>query len=224
MNLINWIFIGLLLVDLLLIVISLIKKINLMQKICSALFLPFTLMHVPLLLGEYLPDSFRVIFFSILALTFISISFCIYVFWGNNFIPLILFSIGNACWCELFRSVFYIYRMPLWAITIIIALYIALAITSLIITGQKKKSEYFIIILSMSFASMLNFFGVFNLFCNPCAKSAILFSGSFLNLLFLVLSLIDSKKFKIKNGMLIRTIALSASQFLISLSNLMLFL
>ena len=224
MTLLNWIFIGLLVIDTALIVVSIIKKIDLMQKICSALFFPIALVHIPLLLVDYLPDSFHSILFSILALSAIAVSFCLYIFFANKIAALIIFSLGNALWCELFRTIFYIYRMPSWAIIFILCFYIAIIIACHIITGHKSTSEYLIITITLFFASMLNFIGLFNLICVPCAKSILLFAGSFLNLLLVILNFIDEKKFNIKQGMLIRTIALSASQFLISLCNLMLFL
>lgn len=223
MTLLNWIFIGLLVIDTALIVISIIKKIDLMQKICCALFFPIALVHIPLLLVDYLPDSFHSILFSILALSAIAVSFCLYIFFANKIAALIIFSLGNALWCELFRTIFYIYRMPSWAIIFILCFYIAIIIACHIITGHKRTPEYLIVTITLFFASMLNFIGLFNLICVPCAKSILLFAGSFLNVLIIIFHFIDEAKLKIKHGMQLRMLLLTASQFLIAYSNVLLF-
>jgi hypothetical protein len=216
MTVLNWIFIGLLVVDITLIIISIIKNISLMEKICYAAFFPISVVHFPLLLTNYMPDSFHTIISSIIALSFITVAYCCYIFFSFKKPAYFLLGVGILFWCELFRTVFYIYRMPNWAITMIVIIYILLLIATQIFSERKKLSEHLIATLISATSALLSFITLFTLICAPSAKTILLFIGSFINLVIVLLNYINLQKLSIKKGMLIRTIALTASHCLIS--------
>ncbi|MBR1640142.1 MAG: hypothetical protein IJ688_12215 [Treponema sp.] len=226
MTIINWIFIGLSAVDIGLLVISLIKKNELLEKISSALLFPLALIHPPLLLQEFLPDSYHIIFFSIFALSLLTLSIGLIVFFKSFRIKAIayfLYFSGIAAWCELFRTFFYIYRLPQWALTLIIIIYALILILVLAFSGRKKIYEYICKILFLGISEVLNVLALTSLIYEHSGKSILLFAGSLCNLLTVIFNFFDESKFHLKHGMLIRAAALSASQFMIAFAPLLMF-
>lgn len=226
MTLINWILTGLLIIDTGFIVLALIKKWNLLEKICCALFFPLSVAHPPYLLLQYTPDSYHTFFLSVLALLLTTIALLIFIFATNKTVKGIgyfVLLVGFLAWGEHFRTIFYIYNMPQWLTILIISVNVIILIAVQIITGRKKVHGYLSTTLFIAGAELLNVFAVINLIYEQSISTILLFAGTFLNLLLVIFDLLDIKKFNIKHGMLVRTISLTASQFLIAFSCLLVF-
>ncbi|MCR4579878.1 MAG: hypothetical protein K5681_05970 [Treponema sp.] len=226
MTILNWIFIGLLVVDIGLLVFSLIKKFELMEKICCALLPALVFIHPPFLLQNALPDSYHTIVFTIVALSIIAISFCIFVFSTNKNITsaaYLLFFIGLLTWCRLFQTIFYIYRLPQWAIILLVILYLLILLAAHIFSEKKSLAGYIYITLFMAVSELLNAFAFISMIYRHNAASILFFIGSFFTMLLLIFNFFDIKRLHLKHGMLIRAIALTASQLMIAVSCIIMF-
>jgi len=226
MTIINWIFIGLLAVDAGFIVFSLIKKYELIEKICSALLPPIVLIHPPFLLQNSLPDSYHTIQVTIIALSLVSLSFCIFVFSKDRRLTSTAYFLFFLClltWCQLFRTIFYVYRLPQWSIIILSIIYLLILVAAHLFSGKKRLAGYVYITLFMAVSELLNALSLISMIYRHNIASIIFFIGSLFTMLLLIFNFFDIKRLHLKHGMLIRAIALTASQFMIAVSCIMMF-
>ena len=145
MTIANWILLGALVVTAGLLIFSYIKKNILVKKITESLIIPlFGAINV-LILWNYLPDSLHLIKITIAALSLVTIS-TIFISCEQKK-PLrisgrILVLAAAAIWISLYRTIFFIHKVPLWLSIIMIALYLAGLIISIILSGKQEFLFY----------------------------------------------------------------------------------
>ena len=226
MTLFNWIFAGLAAINFGLLILSMIKKNKVMEKICTILFFPLTLVHPPYMLLSSLPDSKHTIIYTILSLSLITASFALLALSQNKkmtYIAYIPFFAGLLIWEEYYSKVFYIYRPEQWIMLLLYIGYLLILIAALFFSGKKSIKETIFQGIFIFLLEVLNLMSFIYLIYSPDRRSLLLFTGSFLNLLIIIFHFIDEAKFKIKHGMQLRMLLLTASQFLIAYSNVLLF-
>ena len=226
MSILNWIFIGLLVIDAGLVAISLIKKIALMEKICCALFFPLALVHPPVLLLNFLPDSYHTFLITSIALALIAAAFIFSAVSSKKVLRGIAYTLyfaGTALWCELFRTIFYMQRIPQWSVIVIIAVCVLIIAAVQILSGRKTLRMYFFTSLLAAIAELLAVLALLHMILEDSSRGIMLFCGAILNLALVIFGMIDGFKLHIKKGMPIRMLALTASQFLTAFSSILLF-
>ena len=225
MTIADWILLGLIIVSALLLIISYIKKINLLQKICECLIIPlFGALNV-LLLRNYLPDSLHLIKITITALSLITISTIFISFESKKTLRILgrfFVLAGILCWISLYRTVFFLHKVPLWLIIIMAVIYLACVITAIILSGKQQSAYYVLFILSFAISAYLNFSSLIFLCFEFAGSSIMLFAGTTLFLALNSFHFINQAKLKIKHAGVIRYSLLVASQILIACSNIIL--
>lgn len=224
MTIANWILLGALVVTAGLLIFSYIKKNILVKKITESLIIPlFGAINV-LILWNYLPDSLHLIKITIAALSLVTIS-TIFISCEQKK-PLrisgrILVLAAAAIWISLYRTIFFIHKVPLWLYIIMIALYLAGLIISIILSGKQEFLFYALFSLSFSLSAYLNFTSLIFLCFETGWSSILLFAGTSLFIALTSFHFVNQAKLKIKHAGVIRYCLLVASQILIACSNIL---
>lgn len=224
MTIANWIILGLLIISAILLITSYIKKISLLQKISENLIIPLFGSLIVLLLRNYLPDSLHLIKITISALSFITISTIFISFEKNKILRIsgrILVLSGIICWSFLYKSIFFIHKVPLWLSILMITIYLAGMISAIILSGKQEVQFYILFALSFALAAYLHFCSLIFLCYETAGNSIMLFLGTSIFIALTAFHFINQAKLKIKHAGVIRYCLLVASQILIACSNIL---
>lgn len=224
MTIANWILLGALVVTAGLLIFSYIKKNILVKKITESLIIPlFGAINV-LILWNYLPDSLHLIKVTITALSLITVSTVFIACEEKKPLRIagrILVLAGTAAWISLYRTIFFIHKVPLWLSIIMIALYLAGLIISIILSGKQELVFYGLFTLSFTLSAYLNFCSLIFLCFETGWSSILLFAGTSLFIALTSFHFINQARLKIKHAGVIRYCLLIASQILIACSNIL---
>ena len=224
MTIANWILLSLMIIAAGLLIFSYIQKNILIKKICESLIIPlFGAINV-LILRNYLPDSLHLIKVTITALSLVTIS-TIFIA-CEEIKPLriagrILVLAGTATWISLYRTIFFIDKVPLWLSILMIALYLAGLIISIILSGKQELVFYGLFTLSFILSAYLHFTSLIFLCFETGWSSILLFIGSSLFIGLTSFHFINQARLKFKHAGVIRYCLLVASQILIACSNIL---
>ena len=226
MTLFNWILTGFLIADAGLIILSMIKNLALLKKISCAIFMPLASPHIPLMLALALPDSYHTLVITSAALALISISLALSVIFEHKIAGILaqfFFLAGICLWCRIFKYVFYVYRLPQWAVVSIIILCVIIAVMPLVFLGRMQAHNYVFLILLTASSLLLAVFAFVLLIFERNTRAVILFSASIVNLAAVIFSAVPESKITIKEKTPIRIAAVTASQILIAISAMLVF-
>lgn len=223
MTLINWIFLGLIVIDTGLYILSLIKNFSLLRTITNCLLLPFTGTFLILFLLDYMPDSRHIMITSMAAISFVSLAVIFFNF--NKKTAKILFKLfhllGILAWIELYKSCFFIYRIPVLMYVLCTIAYLGVFVTFAILSGRQKFFYYFNHFISLCFSNLLNFCS-FTLLCfHPCLQSILLFAGTTTLIALNLFYILNSGKHSFKHFNQISLLLIIISQALIAVSNIL---
>lgn len=223
MTLINWIFLGSIILFTGIYVFSSIINIKNLRRISSCFPLPLAgILNIQLLMNK-LPDSKHIIYLTIGSIFFIILSHFFYLFkeknWSRKLCKLSFFML-TTCWIQLYKSVLYIIDIPLWFIILFSSIYMVLLLAVLIFSSRKNFSSYLSCSCLFLADALLNFFSLVYLFFIPEIQSVLLFTGAFLSIITVAFYIIfDDKKIKFKNQYIL--ILFVISECLIMYSNLL---
>ena len=224
MTIANWILLSSLAVILILLIISHILKKTVLQKICECLIIPlFGALNV-LLLRDYLPDSRHLIKITIIALSLSTIST---IFLSLEKIKLLRISgriliLANVfCWITLYRTVFFIHKVPLWLTILMSCIYIAGTIAAIILSGKQEIKFYVLFACSFALSSCLHFCSLIFLCYETSWNSILLFAGATIFAALTAFHFINQAKLNFKHAGVIRYSLMLASQVLIASSNIL---
>ncbi len=224
MTIANWIILGLIIVNTGLLGFSYIKKISLLKKISESLMIPlFAILNI-LLLKQDLPDSRHLMKVTITALSLVTISTIFLSFENLKILQIlgrILVVSSLFCWISLYRTVFYIYKVPLWLTILMTAIYIAGAITAIVLSGKQEIRFYILFTISFALTSYLHFCSLIFLCFGTAGHSIMLFSGTSIFTGLTAFHFINQARLKNKYAGVIRYALLVVSQVLLAYSNVL---
>jgi len=224
MTIATWILLSALAIILILLVISHILKKTLMQKITECLMIPVFGAFTVLLLRNYIPDSLHLIKVTIIALSLATIST---IFLSLEKIKLlrifgrILILANVFCWITLYRTVFFIHKVPLWLTILMSCIYLAGTISAIILSGKQEIRFYILFALSFALSAYLHFCSLIFLCFETRGNSILLFAGTTLFAGLTAFHFINQAKLNFKHAGVIRYSLLLASQVLIACSNVL---
>ena len=224
MTIATWILLSALAIILILLVISHILKKTLMQKITECLMIPVFGAFTVLLLRNYIPDSLHLIKVTIIALSLATIST---IFLSLEKIKLlrifgrILILANVFCWITLYRTVFFIHKVPLWLSILMFCIYLAGTIAAIILSGKQEIKFYILFAFSFALSAYLHFCSLIFLCFETRGNSILLFAGTTLFTGLTAFHFINQAKFNFKHAGVIRYSLLLASQVLIACSNVL---
>ena len=224
MSVSNWIFLGLIIVALGLLILAYIKKLIVLQKSCECLILPLSATLITLWLTESLPDSFHIIVITIIAFTLISLSAIFLAFENIKTLRIAgrLASIANIlCWCVLYEPIFRIHTVPAWLWIICSIIYIAAIITCCVLSGKQPLLFYFLFAAAFAVVAFLHFCTLMFLCYERTVASILLFAGASISVALIAFHFLNQAKIKTKHAGKIRYSLLVASQILIACSNIL---
>lgn len=225
MTIANWIILGLTIISAGLLILGYTKNISILQKVTECLIIPLFGTLYFLILRNYLPDSLHLIKISITALSFITISTVLISFENKKQLRImgrILVLAGAICWISLYRTIFYIHKVPLWFTLLMLILYIAAIISAIVISGKLEAIVYILFAAGFALSAYLHFCSLIFLCYERSASAVMLFAGTTLFLALTAFHFINQTKLKIKHAGAIRYCLLVASQILIACSNILL--
>ena len=224
MTIATWILLSALAIILILLVISHILKKTLMQKITECLMIPVFGAFTVLLLRNYIPDSLHLIKVTIIALSLATIST---IFLSLEKIKLlrifgrILILANVFCWITLYRTVFFIHKVPLWLTILMSCIYLAGTISAIILSGKQEIKFYILFAFSFALSAYLHFCSLIFLCFETRGNSILLFAGTTLFAGLTAFHFINQAKLNFKHAGVIRYSLLLASQVLIACSNVL---
>ena len=223
-----WVLVGIIAVSLILyFVFKFAKEIKIIQDISSSILLPCIGILNYLFLLPLIPDSYHIIKLTSLSFIFISLAVVTKNFFDNkkaSQIESILYCISVGAWLSLFRSVFLIHRIPVWANIIALASYTILCLLFYIIFIKKQSfSFYFLSFISFALTALLHYCSFLFLCFEPVKYNLILFIGTSFLLGYLIFDILSKTVLNLKLKKLISLFILLASEVLIALSVLMIF-
>ena len=224
MTIANWILLGAIIVTTGLLIFSYIKKYRLLKIICESLIIPlFGAINI-LFLRNYLPDSRHLIKITITALSLITISTVFIALEKKRILRVsgrVLVLAGAVTWISLYKTVFFIHKVPLWLTIIMLMIYLAGLIVSIILSGKQDPVFYVLFAFSFMVSAYLNFCSMIFLCFETSGSAVMLFAGTALFLGLTAFHFINQAKLKIKHAGVIRYSLLVASQILIACSNIL---
>ena len=165
MNTTAWIFTGLLVVDLILYITALAKRLNALEKTARALFIPFTAGLVISILTLYLPDSHHIIVISSLSFGTASIFMLFTLGDKNRFLrgtEEFFYILVQSMWGLLIISVYRIFRVSELVYIIPGVIYLAGFVVICIFIKKQKFLKYCAAFIQYSFSVT---FGLTTLIC-----------------------------------------------------------
>ncbi len=226
MELISWIFLGLLVVSLFLFILGSIKNWGIMIKVSRIFILPFSCVIILLLLKDFFPDSKHIFFLTSIALGLISLCELCFSFENLKFFKYFgrfLFLLSNAVWIELFISTFYIYRPAQWMNIVFGCIYFVILVLLLIICGKNKIGTYLSILIGYASLILLNYSAIITWIFSKREYAAFLTAGTTILLLsFILYEKQKTKPWKInaRIELIIRTLLVTCAQALITASTI----
>lgn len=224
MTIANWILLGAIIVAEGLLIFAYIKKISILQKICECILIPLAGTLDILILKNYLPDSLHLMKVTITALSLTTIS-TIFLACENvkilRILGRILILSSVICWISLYRTVFFIHKVPLWLTILMTVVYAAGTILAIILSGKQEIKFYVLFALSFALSAYLHFCSLIFLCFEATGHAAMLFSGTTLFAILTAFHFINQAKLNYKHAGKIRYNLLLASQILIACSNIL---
>lgn len=181
MNLAFWITLGLFITATILFFIFYKLKLLLPKKIFAFLTCPLIAATSVSSLYLFLPDSLPVIFTTILSFLCCTVSIILFFFESDIKFRVIgrsAFLLSICIWFNLFRSTFYIYKVPVLLLIICLLIYIGIFVITCFLLGKQKLSRFFWAFISILICSMLHFSTVVTLFEGHTLYSIFLFAGA----------------------------------------------
>ena len=224
MTIANWILLGALIIIIGLLIVSYIIKHAMLQKICECLIIPFFGALNILLLRDFLPDSLHLIKVTIFALSIATLSTVFLAFERIKLLRIFgrIFILANVfCWCTLYRTVFFIHKVPLWLIILMCAIYLTGTVIAIILSGKQDVRFYILFAFGFALSSYLHFCSLIFLCYEKNSNSIMLFAGTTIFAALTAFHFINQAKLKIKHAGIIRYSLLVVSQVLIACSNLL---
>lgn len=215
---------SIILISLILYMVGFLKKIFTMSKTSSAFLLPSIEVISITLLLNYLPDSYHILTTSIISLSMVSFSEILFLFQKNTplrILTRIIFIASQLIWGEIFKSAFYIYRVPYWLSITLISIYFVITIFVLIVTGKQKFSVYLSSIIALAISFFVNYCTFISFIYEQNLYSILQFSGTALTCTVIILYILHYSRFdfKYKNTLFLTLTVLSQS--LISAGNIL---
>ena len=219
-----WILTGVFFTTILLYIIALLKKIPLMGKIASGFMLPNLETVSIILLLRSLPDSFHILVITSIALYMASIAEILFLFTEVKVLRIlsrITFLISQLFWFDIFKSTFFINRIPSWLSIITVVFYTLILAGTLFICGKQILSKYISYILAMIISFSVNFCTFITLCFERNLHSILQFSGTLASCALIIFYIANHTKFDFKYKNSILLILLIVSQGLISSGNIL---
>ena len=224
MTIANWILLALIIIAAGLLIFAYIKKIIIIQKICACCIIPlFGILNI-LLLSHSLPDSRHIMKLTISALSLVTISTIFITFEKIKSLRVlgrIIVLTSILCWISLYRTIFYIHKVPFWLTILMCIIYLAALIISIILAGKQEIVFYGLYALSFLISAYLHFCSLIFLCFEHTGSSFMLFAGTTIFMGLTGFHFINQAKLKYKHAGAIRYSLLVASQILIACSNLL---
>lgn len=226
MSTICWILCGLIFISLLIYFIFLfVKKVEILQYISSIFPILLTGILNLLFLYSNIPDSYHIIKISAIAFTLASITQILSSFVDNRKGKIaegILFISSLFIWIELYKSVFYIFRVPNWINIIAGCTYLVIILLLLLIFIKKQTFLFYLFaVLSLVLVSFLHYCAFVSLCYQPANFSIVKFIGITILMGYIVFGLLNNSIINLKLKNMISFLSLFISFTLIALSNLM---
>ena len=226
MNTAGLILCGILVVSLVIYVIfTFAKKNKIIQDISSILVIISIGILSGLSLTSYIPASYHILKLTILAFSFITLKQVLDIFENNRKVSIIsgiLFLITITVWIALYKSVFFIYRVPLWVNILAASSYFVLFLLMFLIFVKKHKFIFYLFsIISGIIMSFLHYSAFVYLCFNPVDYNIIKFIGITLLMGYTVFGMLTKSIINIKLQKFISFMILAAAFVLIPLSNIM---
>lgn len=219
-----WILLGVFVLTLGLLITAHIIKKTVLQKICECLIIPIFGVIATLLLTDYLPDSLHLIKITITALSLATVSTIFLAFEKIKILRIfgrILILANVFCWISLYRTVFFIHKVPLWLIILMSVIYLAGTIIAIILSGKQEIRFYILFALSFALSAYLHFCSLMFLCYEASSHGAMLFAGTTFFAGLTAFHFINQAKLKIQHAGVIRYSLLVVSQILIACSNIL---
>lgn len=222
MNLVFWISLGFFVTATVLYFIF--YKLNLItaKKVFEFLLCPLLATVSISSLFNFIPDSNHVIFITLISFLFCSAS-VIFFFYDDDIklrvIGRTAFLLSIFAWFILFKSTFYMYKVPALLLIICLLVYAGIFVFTCILLGKQKLSRYFWTFISILICSMLHFCSTLTLIAGHTLYSVILFLGTTTFFVLDINYLSYYKKEPRKHTKLFQFCMLVGSQLLIAISN-----
>ena len=228
MNTTCWVLVGIIALALILyFVFTFAKEIKVIQNISASLILPCVGILNHFFLLPLVPDSYHIIKLTALAFIFISFAVVAKCFFDNikaTQIESILFCLSTGAWFSLFRAVFLIHKVPLWANIISLSTYVIIyTLLFLIFIKKQSITFYLLTIISLLITSALHYSSFIFLCFDPSKAHLIGFIGTTFLVGYIIFDILNKSVLNLKLKKLISIFILLASQVLIALSVLMIF-
>ena len=224
MTIINWILLGTLAIILALVIVSYILKLSILQKICECLIIPVFGTLNTLLLNNYLPDSLHLIKVTITALGLATISTIFLSLEKYKILRIlgrILILANTFCWITLYRTIFFIHKVPTWLIILMTGIYLASIIAAIILSGKQEILFYILFAFCFALSAYLHFCSLMFLCYETAGNSIMLFAGATIFVALTAFHFINQAKLNFKYAGIIRYSLLVTSQVLIACSNIL---
>ena len=227
METLGWIFLGLLLVDLFLVIFGSIKNFAILTKISRMFIIPLSNCIIIQFLIKLLPDAEHILFLTTVALILISLCEICFSFENIAFFKYtgrFFFILSLGAWLELFISTFFIYRPAQWLNILAISIYSILLIITFIFSGKNKFHTYFGALIGYVIVIALHYSAIVSLIYGRRDYTILLTAGSSLLLLCYLFYVKQSTKpftkLPERFSMLIRTILIATAEALITSSTI----
>ena len=224
MTIANWILFASMIIAAGLLIFSYIKKNSLLKQICECLIIPlFGAMNI-LFLREYLPDSLHIIKLTIISISLVTISTIFIAFEKIKALRIsgrILVLASVICWISLYKTIFFIHKVPSWLIILMVILYTAGMISAIVVSGKQRIVFYILFALGFALSAYLHFCSLIFLCYEKNGSAVMLFSGTTIFIALSAFHFINQAKLKFKHAGVIRYCLVIASQILIACSNIL---
>lgn len=227
MNTLGWIFLGLLVVALFLVIFGSIKNFAILTKISGMFIVPLSNCIILQFLIKLLPEAEHILFLTAAALILITLCEICFSFENIAFFKYtgrFFFILSLGAWLELFISTFFIYRPAQWLNILAISIYSILLIVTFIFCGKNKLRVYFGTLIGYVIVIALHYSAIVSLIYGKRDYAIMLTVGASILLLCYLFYVKQStkpfNKLPERFSMLIRTILITAAEALITASTI----
>lgn len=219
-----WILSGYFITTTLLYIISLIKNIPLMRKISSGFMIPTIETAAIILLLRFLPDSFHIMIITAITLCLASISEILFLFTDIKVLSVlsrIIFFISQIFLLDIYKSTFFINRIPTWLCILSAVFYLLILTGVLLFAGKQKILKHCLFIIEMIISFFINYCTFITLCFERNLHSALQFSGTLTVCALVIYYILNNTRFnfKYKNSILLSLLIIS--QGFISAGNIL---
>lgn len=222
MNLVFWISLGIFIVSTVLYFVF--YKTNLFKprKVFAFLLCPLLATVSISSLWNFIPDSKHIIFITVISFLFCTASIILFFYDSDvkfRIVGRTSYLISVFSWFLLYKSTFYIYKVPALLSIICTVIYISIFVITCILLGKQTLSHHCWSFLSLLTCSILHFCSVVTLIAAHNTYSLILILGTTTTYALVVYYLSQYKKEPHKHTKLIEFCMLLGSQLLIVTAN-----